>query len=229
MGLWNLLTMSANPLDSLETFWIPQANMTEALTPLQLQKKELREQAHAARNALPDKDAKSQLICERLVSLPSYQAAKTVMFYVDVRSEVRTRHYLPIALRHGKRIVVPYCVDRELELFLLTDMDQLALGSFRILEPRAELRGLPHTTIDVKELDLVIVPGVAFDRRGGRLGHGFGYYDKLLEHARSETPLVALGFECQIFDEVPMQDHDIYMDQVVSETAVHPGLGRKRT
>ena len=203
--------------------------MTEELNPLQLRKKALREQAHANRNALPDKDAKSQAICDRLVGLASYQSARTVMYYVDVRSEVRTRHYLPTALGHDKRIVVPYCVDKELELFLLTSMDQLALGAFRILEPRAELRGLPETRVGVEELDLVIVPGVAFDRQGGRLGHGFGYYDKLLERARPDTPLVALAFECQIFDEVPMQAHDIYMDQVVSETEVYQGKGRARS
>jgi 5-formyltetrahydrofolate cyclo-ligase len=200
--------------------------MSEELSPLQQEKKILREKAHSARNALADKDEKSLKICERLVAMPGYQSAKAVMFYVDVRSEVRTRHYLPVALNHDKRIVVPYCVDRELELFLLTDMNQLSLGAFRILEPRAELRGLPQHRVDVKELDLIVVPGVAFDRQGGRLGHGFGYYDKLLEHARPDTPLVALGFECQIFDTVPMQDHDIYMDQVVSEEAVYQGKGR---
>ena len=79
----------------------------------------------------------------------------------------------------------------------------------------------------VGDLDLILVPGVAFDDRGGRTGNGKGYYDKLLENAKAETPLVSLAFECQMFDEIPMQDHDIFMDKVVTEAKVYDGIGRK--
>lgn len=195
-------------------------------TDLASRKKALREQAHANRNAQPDRDALSTAICRTLAGLPAYQAAKTVMYYVDVRSEVRTRHALPEALNHGKKIVVPYCVEgRELALFHLTSMDELATGAFRILEPRPELRGLPEKKVDVRELDLIVVPGVAFDRRGARMGHGFGYYDRLLKGARPETLLVALAFECQVFDEIPTEGHDVFMDLVITEKAVYEGRG----
>ncbi|MBX3444820.1 MAG: 5-formyltetrahydrofolate cyclo-ligase [Planctomyces sp.] len=189
-------------------------------------KKTIREQAHANRNALEDKDELSRLIVARVFALPEYQRAETVMFYVDVRAEVRTRQALPAALASGKRIVVPYCVDGELELFLLESMDELELGMYRILEPRAELRNVASKRVDVADLDLILVPGVAFDRRGGRTGHGKGYYDKLLEHARPETPLVALAFECQMFPEIPMAEHDIFMDRIVTEAEVYRGRGR---
>ena len=189
-------------------------------------KKTIREQAHAARLAQLNKDEVSQTIVDRFMQLPEYQQAQTVMFYVDVRTEVRTRQALPAALASGKRIVIPYCVDGELELFHLESMDELELGMYRILEPKAELRGIAAKKTPVEELDLVMVPGVAFDRRGGRTGHGKGYYDKLLEHALSKTPLIALAFECQLFPEIPMQDHDIFMDQVVTEAAIYNGLGR---
>jgi len=191
-----------------------------------IDKQQIREEAHARRQAQENKDELSQAICARFAALPEYAAAKTVMFYVDVRAEVRTRHYLPTALEHGKRIVVPYCVDGELELFHLENMDELALGMYKILEPRADLRTVPAKRLAIEELDLVMVPGVAFDRRGGRTGHGKGYYDKLLEHARPDTPLVALSFECQLFPEIPMQEHDIYMDKIITETAVYEGRGR---
>jgi 5-formyltetrahydrofolate cyclo-ligase len=200
--------------------------MTQQLEDLQRRKTEIREQAHAARNAQENKDELSQTIVERFVALPEYQRAKTVMFYVDVRSEVRTRHYFATALTHGKRIVVPYCVDGELELFHLENMDELSVGMYKILEPREDLRAVAAKRIAVEELDLIMVPGVAFDRRGGRTGHGKGYYDKLLEHCRADTPLVALAFECQMFPEIPMQEHDIFMDKVVTEAAVYPGRGR---
>ncbi|MFO0969645.1 MAG: 5-formyltetrahydrofolate cyclo-ligase [Gemmataceae bacterium] len=191
-------------------------------------KKALREQAHANRNAQPDKEELSAAICARFMGLPEYQRAKTALFYVDVRSEVRTRHSLPDALKHGKKIVVPWCNDRgELELFHLESMDELATGMYKILEPRAELRRLPAKIVDVVELDIVMVPGVAFDRSGARMGHGKGYYDKLLEHARPDTPLVALAFECQLFDAIPTAEHDIFMDKVITEKAIYQGKGRE--
>ena len=189
-------------------------------------KAEIREAAHANRKAQPEKDEVSARIVDRFMTLPEYASATTVMFYVDVRDEVRTRQALPQAIASGKRIVVPYCVEGELELFHLESMDELALGMYRILEPREELRDVAAKRLHPVDLDLVMVPGVAFDRQGGRAGHGKGYYDKLLQHARPVAPLVALAFECQIFDRVPVEPHDIYMDAVVTEDAVYQGLGR---
>jgi 5-formyltetrahydrofolate cyclo-ligase len=190
-------------------------------------KQQIREQAHAARRALENKDELSRQITDRVFALPEYERAAVVMYYIDVRAEVRTRHALPVALASGKTIVVPWCNEHgELELFRLAAMEELEIGMYRILEPRAELRLLPEKQIAPHELDLILVPGVAFDRRGGRTGHGKGYYDKLLQHARPDAPLIALAFECQLFPEIPMHEHDIYMDKVVTESAVHEGRGR---
>jgi len=189
-------------------------------------KQKIRQQAHANRAALPEKDALSVAICDKFAALPEYASAGTVMLYVDVRSEVRTRHFLPTALQHGKRIVVPYCVNDVLELFHLESMDELAVGMYKILEPRDELRRLPEKRVAVNELELVMVPGVAFDQRGARMGHGKGYYDKLLEHAQADAPLVALAFECQLFPEIPTQPHDVFMDKIITEQTVYQGRGR---
>lgn len=197
-------------------------------TDFKTRKQELREQAHARRNAQPNKDELSKQIGAAFMALPEYAAARTVLFYIDVRSEVRTRHTLPEALASGKKIVVPWCNDRgELELFHLTSMDELSVGMYKILEPKPELRTLPEKVVGPTDLDLVMVPGVAFDGRGGRMGHGKGYYDKLLQHARPETPLVALAFECQMFPEIPVAPHDIFMDKIITEAAVYPGRGRR--
>jgi 5-formyltetrahydrofolate cyclo-ligase len=190
-------------------------------------KQQIREQAHAARRELENKDELSRAITDRVMQLPEYTRANAVMFYIDVRAEVRTRHALPAALASGKTIVVPWCNEHgELELFRLDGMQELELGMYRILEPRAELRPLPEKQIAPHELDLILVPGVAFDRHGGRTGHGKGYYDKLLQHARHDAPLVGLAFECQMFPEIPMQSHDIFMDKIVTEAAVYEGRGR---
>jgi 5-formyltetrahydrofolate cyclo-ligase len=187
----------------------------------------LRKQAHSNRNAQENKDELSRRIVGAFMSLPEYAMAETVMFYIDVRSEVRTRHDLELALQSGKNIIVPWCNEEgELELFRLSRMDELEIGMYRILEPRSELRNLPEKQVNVESLDLIMVPGVGFDRRGARMGHGKGYYDKLLQHARKDTPLIALAFECQLFDEIPVADHDIFMDKIITEEHVYPGRGR---
>ncbi len=193
---------------------------------LSQRKDEIRKAAHAARKDQPDKESVSRAITDRVMQLPEYQSAHCVMWYIDVRDEARTRHALGDAIAGAKKIVIPYCVDGELELFHLETMDELATGMYKILEPREDLRDVAAKKVGVSELDLILVPGVAFDARGGRTGHGKGYYDKLLENAKPETPLVSLAFECQMFDEIPMQSHDIYMDKVVTETQVYEGVGR---
>lgn len=200
--------------------------MSTKMVDLAEKKNRIREQAHANRRAQEQKDELSRQIVAKFMALPEYQAAETVMFYVDVRAEVRTRYDLEAALASGKRIVVPYCLDGELELFHLEAMEELELGMYKILEPRSELRERSEKHLEPRDLDLIMVPGVAFDQEGGRTGHGKGYYDKLLEHARQDTPLVALAFECQMFDAIPMQEHDIYMSKVITEAAIYTGRGR---
>ena len=190
-------------------------------------KNQLRRQAHDNRNAQENKDELSRRIVGAFMALPEFAVAETVMFYVDVRSEVRTRSELPAALDSGKTIIVPWCNEQgELELFRLDSMDELEVGMYRILEPKKELRSLSEKQVPVESLDLVMVPGVGFDRRGARMGHGKGYYDKLLEHARKDTPLIALAFECQLFEEIPVADHDIFMDKIITEDAVYACRGR---
>ena len=195
------------------------------MDPLEI-KKQIREQAHANRKAQENKDELSTAICRKFAELPEFAKAESVMAYIDVRTEVRTRQFLPELLASGKRVIVPYCVNDILELFLLSDMEELSIGMYKILEPKPELRTVKEKQVDVRSLDLIMVPGVAFDRRGGRMGHGKGYYDKLLEHARPDTPLVALAFECQLFPEIPTQSHDIFMDKIITEQAIYQGKGR---
>ena len=200
-------------------------------TDAQTMKAFIREMARKNRVAQKDKDELSRAICGTFALLPAYTAANTVMWYVDAGSEVRTRHTLPGALAHGKRVVVPWCVveTNQLELFHLEDMSELVEGAYKILEPKAELRGLPQKKVQPDELDLVMVPGTAFDMRGGRMGQGKGYYDRLLAHARPDAPLVALAFDCQMFEEIPVAAHDVFMDVVITETRTITGKGRAGT
>lgn len=202
------------------------------MTPTQddaTRKAALREQARKNRVAQKNKDEISRQIVTAFMGLPEYAAAQTVLFYVDAGSEVRTRHMLPEALTQGKRIVVPYCIveTNELELFLLEDMSELVEGAYKILEPRADLRGGVGKVVRPEDLDLVMVPGTAFDPKGGRMGQGKGYYDRLLARVRPDAPLVAIAFDCQIFDAIPVAPHDVFMDKVLTESRVLTGVGRK--
>jgi 5-formyltetrahydrofolate cyclo-ligase len=203
-------------------------NPTQISDP-QTRKAFIRELARKNRVAQKDKDELSRAICAKFVALPAYATARTVMWYVDAGSEVRTRHTLPAALTHGKRVVIPWCVveTNELELLLLEDMSEMESGAYKILEPKPELRNLPEKRVRAEELDLVMVPGTAFDLRGGRMGQGKGYYDRLLGNARPDAPLVALAFDCQIFDEIPVAPHDVFMDLVLTESREIAGKGRK--
>jgi len=187
---------------------------------LRERKQRFRQVAFAKRQSQQGKDSLSHRIMARLMTQPEYQQAETVMFYVDVRSEVRTRSALATALESSRRIVVPYCAGDELGLFHLEAMDELEIRTFGILEPRDRLCALPERQVNARELDLILVPGVAFDRRGGRLGHGRGYYDRLLRDARPDTPLVALAFDCQLFPEIPTEEHDVFMDRVITENEI---------
>jgi 5-formyltetrahydrofolate cyclo-ligase len=203
----------------------------EAATELMEAKGLLRRAAYDARNAQPDKDGVSRRAVARLMQLPEYQAAQTVLWYLDCRSELRTIHALPEAIASGKRIIVPYCTSdatgaNKLGLWWLASMEELVVGKWKILEPPRERWGEPGKEVQPEEVDLVIVPGVAFSQDGGRMGNGQGYYDRLLAHVRPDCPLVALCYESQLFDELIVSPHDVFMDKVVTEQSVYEGRGR---
>jgi 5-formyltetrahydrofolate cyclo-ligase len=184
-------------------------------------KQHLRTEAAARRAEQRDADRLSRHIFRQIVALPQYARAKTLMLYIDFGSEVRTRWFFPTAWDEGKRIVVPYCNDGDIELFRLDSLEELAPGTMGILEPKRELRDDADRQIDPSELDVIVAPGLAFDRRGGRVGYGKGYYDRLLHQIRVDATKLAVCFECQMFPEVPQLPHDIRMDTIVTETAVY--------
>jgi 5-formyltetrahydrofolate cyclo-ligase len=207
--------------------------LAETPTTLMEAKRALRRAAYDARNAQKNKDKVSELAVATLLQLPEYRAAKTVLWYLDCRSELRTRHAIPVELKSGKKIVIPYSTKDEsgankLGLWWLESMDELVVGTWKILEPRRDRWGDPGKEVDPGDVDLVIVPGVAFSRTGGRLGNGEGYYDRLLERVRPDCPLVALCYESQLFDNLIVGPHDVVMDKVVTEKATYPGEGRSR-
>ena len=208
-------------------------SLRETPTELMEAKSKLRREAFDARNAQKNKEVVSEAAVANLMRLPEYQTAKTALWYLDCRSELRTRYAIPGVLANGKTIVVPYCTVDELGanklgLWRLERMDELVVGNWKILEPPRDRWEEPGKVFHAEQLDVVIVPGVGFSRAGGRMGNGQGYYDRLLNRVRPDCPLVALCFECQLFDNLIVGPHDVFMDKVVTERATYEGQGRSR-
>jgi 5-formyltetrahydrofolate cyclo-ligase len=194
-------------------------------------KKLQRRKAYAARNGQIDKDVLSRIICDRFIEQPVYRQAKTVMWYIHCRSEVRTQPSLLHELASGKRVVIPYCTKDEqghnkLGLWLLEDFAELVPGMWGILEPPKQRWGELGKEVSPDQLDCVMVPGVAFDRNGGRLGNGAGYYDRLLKSVRTDAVLIGVCFELQLVEQVVMDAHDVAMDFVITEKTIYAGKGR---
>jgi len=204
----------------------------EKLDAIMERKNKMRREAYDRRNAQENKDGASARACEQFVALPGYQNAKVAMWYIDCRSETRTRpHLLEEVAKGEKKIIVPYCTkdengENKLGLWWMESLEEMVVGKWNILEPPKEMWGNPTKEVEAEELDIIMVPGVGFDRKGGRMGNGQGYYDRLLEKAHPDCPLVALCYESQLFDEVLVAPHDVYMDKVITEDAVYEGVGR---
>lgn len=183
-----------------------------------MQKKELRRRIIELRDRLSPADIrlKSNLIAERLYKLPDYEKADTVMFFLSFGSEVDTRAMVEETIARKKSVLVPKPVPKTRELIaslLLNWDDDLAPGFYGIPEPHdGALRPQPPSSID-----LLIVPGVAFDLRGNRLGYGGGYYDRFFSFLREDVPLAALAFDLQVRSAIPVDEWDCPVDLIITE------------
>jgi 5-formyltetrahydrofolate cyclo-ligase len=160
---------------------------------------------------------KNSLIRDRLFSLPEFIGAETVLFYASFRSEVETINMIKDSLKMGKRVVLPKVDKRRhlLVLFEIMEMSELNAGYMGIPEP--SLRD--ERAVNIYDIDIAIIPGVAFDSSGNRLGYGAGYYDILLSSSK-KIPVVALAYEEQIVDFIPAENHDVKMDLIITDNRV---------
>ncbi len=158
---------------------------------------------------------KSKEIKERLFSLKEFKEAETVLFYISYNSEVFT-HDIILESFYKKNIIVPISnpVDCTLILSHLKNWEELNVGSYGILEPRVE----KIRKTNIEDIELIIVPGVAFDEKGNRLGHGKGYYDKLLD--KTNATKIGLAFEFQISENIPTGKHDKPVDMIITEKRI---------
>jgi len=184
-------------------------------------KKRLRKEIIDTRNnlSITERFEATKKIKDALFSLPEFMDAKSVHFFVSFGSEVITSEMIKDAIKMGKSVVVPF-VDREKKELRLSELKdffkELEAGYWGILEPKKEYRR--EASID--DVDLMVMPGVAFDEKGHRLGYGMAFYDKLLTSREKNMPLIAIAFDMQVVDDVPVAGHDVLIDKIVTEKRV---------
>jgi 5-formyltetrahydrofolate cyclo-ligase len=185
---------------------------------LQDEKRRLREQviAHRARLTPAERDDASRRIADRVAALDAFAAARTVALYAPIGAEVDTAEIARRAHADRKALAWPRLPSGRLALeFAACDPDRLVAGPHRTREPPPGAPALPPEGID-----LVLVPGVAFDAAGQRLGRGRGHYDATLAAMPRRTARVGLCFEVQLVSRLPSEPHDARLDAIVTELRV---------
>ncbi|MBU0477359.1 5-formyltetrahydrofolate cyclo-ligase [bacterium] len=164
--------------------------------------------------------AKSEQIKKQLFELDVFEKSKTVMFYVGKEDEVQTKDMVLESMKMGKIVSVPYIEgsgNREMCASLLKNFDRdLTKGEYGILFPKKE----SYRPINASSLDLIIVPGVCFDKNGNRIGRGGGYYDHFLKSVSGKAVLIGLAFDFQVIRDVPHEKKDIPVHIIITEERV---------
>jgi len=183
-------------------------------------KSEVRKMCLNQRAALgeEEKKSKSKIIQQKLLDLPEFKKAKTVLLFLDFRGEVETMALAEQTIALGKRLILPRCAPQGILLPIeVCDLTlDLEPGAFGIREPKLSLG-----VIEPSEIDLVIIPGSGFDLKGNRLGYGGGFYDRFFMRLNPFTPRIALCFECQVIPQVPVDKHDAKMTMLITENEVY--------
>lgn len=181
-------------------------------------KGELRKRILNIRNSMLKEDVidKSRLIMDKLTGLDEYKKSNVVFVYMSFRNEVATTDLIKRMLSENKRVVIPYTDTRNTVLIpseLKSMEDDLILSSFGYYEPVYE----KIKPVEPEEFDLIVTPGVVFDKHLNRVGFGKGYYDRILCRKRKDAKAVAVAYDFQVLEEVPAEQHDIKMDMIITE------------
>ena len=179
-------------------------------------KEKLRQILKEKRGKLSDAEV-AQLsldIFGRVSRSKEFESAKNILLYFSKEKEVQTRALFELCLDLGKKVYAPKVSGKEMEIFRVKTWEDLEMGSFGVLEPKDECEAG-----NVRQLDLIFVPGLGFDLAGNRLGYGKAYYDRFLKD--SSAFKVGLCYELQILDEIPTEKHDVSMDGIATEKQIY--------
>ncbi len=175
----------------------------------------------ARREALPGREERAAPLLQRVKALHPFRDTAFLSSYVGVGAEVPTMPLIELALNRQVPVAVPWVGGSDLQLTAIRSLDELEPAAFGLLEPPGALKQSTERAVDPGVPDLYLIPGLAFDRQGGRLGYGRGYYDRLLRRAGPGPLRVALAFEVQLIDQVPVTDEDERVDLIVTDQAVY--------
>ena len=175
-----------------------------------MDKKELRRIIRQKKKAMTEEEieSRSQILGEKFRSCQAYQNAKSIYFYLPYNQEVRTVPMLLKAIEDGKKVAVPKVYGEEMEFLYIENLDQISEGYMGIPEPTAD------GPVAHDETALILMPGLAFDREGHRIGYGGGFYDKYLAK-EPHHPTVALCYEFQMQEHVETEEFDSPVDLVL--------------
>ena len=183
-------------------------------------KQRIREQLLQRRNSLSTFDVlkRSNQVLDALYAMKEFQDASIVLAYISFGTEVNTHGCIRSLLAtDAMQVLVPVVADRKASTLILSELhawNELSTGAYGILEPKPEhIREHPAS-----DVDLALVPGIAFDRQGNRIGYGGGYYDVLLK--RIDGRAVALAYGFQVLEELPRESHDVQVEDIVTEDGV---------
>ena len=186
-----------------------------------MNKEEIRRKILKERLSLSSEDIrdKSRQVFLNLAETVEYINSQNIMFYVATRSEVQTEEIIKMSIKIGKNVFVPIILPEFINLApsKIFDFDtELEKGKKGIFEPKKEY----YRLFPPEDIDLIIIPGVAFDLSGNRIGRGFGYYDNFLRKVRSSAKIVALAFEMQIVKKIPNDKNDIPVHKIITENRI---------
>ena len=184
---------------------------------IDFQKEELRKKYILVRNEIRNKKEKSKIITDRIKMDKAYKEAKVIALYKSFSSEVDTTELINYSIDMNKTVALPKVVGDELVFYKINSLeDSLVKSEFGVEEPVENDTNL----IDKTNIDLVIVPGVCFDREKNRLGFGKGFYDKFLSNTEAKT--IAICFNEQILDKqlLPITSNDIKMQQIITDVEI---------
>ena len=161
-----------------------------------------------------DKIIKDNIIKEKLKETKFYKNSRNIFIYLGFGSEIDTKLYIKEFLDEGKNVFVPRIDDDIMEAVKIDSLSNLVKNKYGILEPSCNLE---CNISNCNDIDLIIVPGLAFDITGGRIGYGGGYYDKYLEGGFINVLKVALAYDFQVIENVPTDKYDIRVDYIITE------------
>lgn len=180
------------------------------------QKQELRKRMKEKRNqiSLQERRSKSEKISKKLLASSEYARFQRILVYASIQSEVELQFFCEQALRDKKQLFFPKVDGKEMEFYRVEDFGQLKKGMFSVPEPDVEQYLLSSFVGDVEAW--ILVPGVAFDEKGMRMGYGGGFYDRYLKQ-RKNLHRTGIAFEEQMVNKIPTEIHDRPMDDVITE------------